>query len=102
MHRPHVSITALPAWCKLNNVTFFDASVEDLGSTGHGIVASRDVSSLEKTFDIPAFLNIPNELILCRDMIDEHAKVDRHFRELLEVAGGKVIMILFPPNTVNC
>jgi len=88
-------ITALPAWCKINNVSFHDISVQSLGSSGHGIVTDRSLSSEEETFDLPALMMIPNELVLCRDFLDEHAKVDSHFRELLDIAGGRVSSVSY-------
>lgn len=90
MHREHLPISALPAWCKINNVSFFDIHVQDLGEQGYGITTTRPLSAEEETFDIPALLLVPNELVLSKEFVDEHAKVDKHFRELLDLAGGKV------------
>ena len=90
MHRERLPISALPAWGKINNVSFFDINVKDLGSQGYGITTTRALSSQKETFDIPALLLVPNDLVLSREFIDEHAKVDKHFRQLLDVAGGKV------------
>lgn len=90
MKRERLSIAALPAWCKLNNVSLQDVEIKDLGASGYGIVTNRTLSTEEETFDVPALLRIPNELVLHRGTIDEHTKVDGHFRELLEAAGGKV------------
>jgi hypothetical protein len=90
MHITALPTTALPAWCKLNNVSFHDVSIKELGSSGNGIVTDRTLSSEQETFDIPALMMIANELILCRGFIEEHARVDSHFRELLTLAGGKV------------
>ncbi|TVY93002.1 SET domain-containing protein [Lachnellula willkommii] len=98
MHREQLPITALPAWSKLNDVSFIDISVQDLnGSKGSGLVTSRALSS-KATYDIPTLLVIPHDLILSAEAIEEHAKVDQHFCELLEVAGGKSLrgdMLLF-------
>lgn len=51
---------------------------------------------MEDTPDTPALLIVPNELVLSRDFLDEHAKVDKHFRELLDVAGRKVWISSYP------
>jgi hypothetical protein len=90
MRQEQLSLAALPAWSKLNDVSFIDISVQDLSdSKGSGLVTSRALSSKD-TYDIPTLLVIPYDLILSAEAIEEHAKVDQHFRELLEVAGGKV------------
>lgn len=94
MRREQLPLSALPLWCKINNCTFFDVDVQDLGNeVGYGMVTQRTLTSQEDTFDIPALLSVTNDLVLSREAIDEYAKVDRHFRQLLDVAGGKVIYI---------
>lgn len=83
-------ITALPAWSKLNDVVFYDIDVQDLGSEkGYGLVTSRALSSKD-VYDVPALLIVPYDLILGSEAVDEHGKVDPHFKQLLEVFGGKV------------
>lgn len=94
MRREQLPITALPAWCKLNDVSFLDVSIQELGTKGYGIAAEKALSSEKETFDIPALLLVPKDLILSREFIDEHAKVDQHFRQLLEATGGKVAIPL--------
>lgn len=90
MQREYLPITALPAWSKLNDVNFLDIKVQDLGGTkGFGLVTERALSSKD-TFDIPTLLLVPRDLILSAEAIEEHAKVDQHFRQLLDAAGGKV------------
>lgn len=90
MHREKLLITALPAWCKLNDVNFLDSRVEDLGgSKGFGLVTERALNS-KGTFDIPTLLTVPRDLILCAEAVEEHGKADQHFRRLLDAAGGKV------------
>lgn len=89
MRRTKLHISALPAWCKLNDVTFIDTTVKETEGKGSGLVTERDLSS-QDTFDTPALLLIPHDLILSAEAIEEHAKVDHHFRHLLDAAGGKV------------
>lgn len=90
MRRTQLPITALPAWSKLNDASFIDISVKDLGDTkGFGLATERALSSKE-TFDVPTLLIVPYDLILSAEAIEEHAKVDQHFKQLLDVAGGKV------------
>jgi len=86
MRRAEISISALPAWATLNGALFYNISVEDFGTKGYGFLTNRAVSS-EDTF---ALLRVPKDLILCTEAVQEHAKVDKYFRELLQVAGGVV------------
>jgi hypothetical protein len=90
MHRQQLPITALPAWCKLNDVNFLDIKITDLDAPkGFGLVTERTLSSKD-TFEIPTLLIIPYDLILNAEAVEEYSKVDHHFRQLLDVAGGKV------------
>ena len=90
MRRSQLPITALPAWSKLNDASFIDISVQDLGeSKGFGLATEIALSSKE-TFDVPTILIVPHDLILSAVGIEEHAKVDQHFKQLLEAAGGTV------------
>jgi hypothetical protein len=90
MLREQLSITALSAWSKLNDVTLLDVIVRDLGIQGYGIVTERDLTSAEDSFDSPILLEVANDVVLSRDNIDEYTKVDKHLQELLEAAGGSV------------
>lgn len=90
MHRPHLPITALPAWSKLNDVSFLDIDVHDLGSAkGYGLFTSCSLSSKD-VHDVPMLLNVLHDLILSTEAVEEQAKVDAHFKQLLEAFGGKV------------
>lgn len=92
MHREKVPVTALPAWAKLNDVNFVNSKVEDLGeSKGFGLVTERALNSKD-TADIPTLLTVPRDLILSAEGIEEHAKEDHHFRQLLDATGGKVCL----------
>jgi len=101
MQRAQLPITALPAWAKLNDVSFIDISIQDLQSTkGYGLATNRalpvssDLKSPSNDDDVPInLLIIPHDLILSTEAIEEHGKVDHHFRELLDVAGGNVCVI---------
>jgi hypothetical protein len=100
MRRCQLPITALQAYSKLNDITFLDVGVEDLGVRGFGLVAKRSLSS-EDTFDSPTLLLVPYDLVLCGEAIEEHAKVDQHFRQLRDVVGGKVSHNLTLENGVS-
>jgi hypothetical protein len=89
MRRTKLPISALPAWCKLNDVTFIDTAVAEIEGKGFGLITERSLSS-QDTFDTPTLLLVPSDLILSAAAIEEHAKADHHFRQLLDTAGGKV------------
>jgi hypothetical protein len=89
MRRAQLPIEALPAWCKLNDVTFLDTTVKNLGAKGFGLVTERTLSSKD-VFDSPTLLLIPNDLVLSAEAVEEHGKVDHHFKQLIDAAGGKV------------
>jgi hypothetical protein len=89
MRRAELPISALPAWAKLNDVIFYDISVHDIEGKGFGLAAGRSLSS-ENAFDMPVLLRIPKDLILSSEAVEEHAQVDKDFRQLLAVAGGMV------------
>jgi len=90
MRRAELSISDLPAWCKLNDVTFFHIDITDLGTKGYGLSTKRALPSPEQSLNTPSLLIIPNDLVLSREAVTEYIKVDQHLRQLLEVAGGKV------------
>lgn len=95
MHRELLPISALPAWCRLSDVTLLDIEIQESPSKGYGLVTTRALNSEQETHDIPALILVAHDLILSKEAIEDHAKVDQHFRQLLEVAGGKVGLIGF-------
>ncbi|KAG0652527.1 SET domain-containing 8 [Hyphodiscus hymeniophilus] len=88
MRKAQLPIAALPAWSKLNDASFIDISVQNVEAKGFGLATERALSSVE-AFDVPTLLIIPKDLILSAEAIEELAKVDQHFKQLLEAAGGK-------------
>ena len=90
MKREQLPITALHAYAKLNDISFNGVEVQDLAAKGYGLVAERPLNSEDAT-EFLNLLHIPHALILCAETVEEHAKFDHQFRQLLDVAGGKVI-----------
>lgn len=89
MRYPQLPISSLPAWAKLNDVNFFDISVQELPQKGFGLASDRSLTSKD-VYDVPTLLTVPKDLVLCAETVEEYAKVDKHFKELLGVAGGVV------------
>lgn len=81
-------------WALLNEVTF--------NRTVPGVVAGRGGALLAKeSLDAdkdasPVLMTVPQDLILSLERVNEHAKVDKDFREVLESLGdfGRVSALL--------
>lgn len=89
MQREVLDITALAAWAKLHGVTFHGVSVEETSGRGFGLVAKQPLSAKPASDALP-LLEVPRELILSGEFVENHAKTDKHFRTLLGAAGGVV------------
>ncbi|ORY63027.1 uncharacterized protein BCR38DRAFT_344875 [Pseudomassariella vexata] len=99
MRRGEFPIASLPVWCSLNDVTFFDVKVGDIEGKGYGLVAERDLVNEEDNSESPLLLTIPKDLVLSAEAVEEYAKEDKNFRQLLEAAGhrshrGDVLLFL--------
>ena len=118
---PQLSIDAFPAWARLNDVHFANTKLQETEGKGLGLVAVKELESLEesgdgdsndgkgpktKTTTLPtALLRIPHDLVLSTEAVEEYAKVDQNFRQLLDIAGHQVntgylcyfVQLLFGP-----
>jgi hypothetical protein len=90
MSPPELPIDALPAWARLNDIAFIDIKVVNTEGKGYGVVCERKLSTEEGTFDLPTLLTVPHSLVLNGEAVNEYAKEDRNFRQLLDVAGHRV------------
>jgi hypothetical protein len=90
MRRGVFTLDALPTWCALNDVNFFDVRVQELDVRGYGLVAERNLADEQDNVETPTLVTIPRDLVLSAQAVEEYAKVDRAFRELFEVAGHHV------------
>ncbi|KAI8953195.1 hypothetical protein F4801DRAFT_588376 [Xylaria longipes] len=89
MRRGHFPLSNLPAWCIFNNITSAGVSVADVDGRGLGLVADQDFDN--ENNDLPALLTIPKELILSATGVEEYAKENKGFRQLLDVAGHQSV-----------
>ncbi|EGR47793.1 uncharacterized protein TRIREDRAFT_122428 [Trichoderma reesei QM6a] len=81
-------IEAFPAWALLNNVDFVDAEIRNIEGKGFGLVAKHDITDESRDASGPAtILRIPRDLVLSAEAVEEYAKVDQNFKQLLDVAG---------------
>ncbi|KAK6841786.1 hypothetical protein PG990_006222 [Apiospora arundinis] len=83
MRREVFSLQDLPAWCALNNVNFHNVKIEKTEDRGYGLVADADLPPSGAN----AVLEIPQDLILSAQEVENYAKIDKNFRDLLENAG---------------
>ncbi|KAI2638873.1 SET domain-containing protein [Hypomontagnella submonticulosa] len=89
MRRGYFSINDLPAWCTLNDVFFFDVQVANIKDRGNGLVAKKDLINEDDTAELPSLLTVPKELVLSAEGVEEYAKENVSFRQLLDAAGHK-------------
>lgn len=84
-------IEAFPAWAILNNVDFISAEIRNIEGKGFGLVAKNDIEGADgDASGTAAILRIPRDLVLSADAVEEYAKVDQNFRQLLDAAGRQV------------
>ncbi|KAI1454467.1 SET domain-containing protein [Annulohypoxylon moriforme] len=89
MRRGRFSLSDLPAWCVLNNVTFVDVKATDINDRGYGLIADTDLIDEDGDADIPALLTIPRDLVLSAEGVEEYAKENKDFRQLLDIVGRR-------------
>ncbi|KAK7908185.1 hypothetical protein PG985_015488 [Apiospora marii] len=83
MHRAVFPLHDMPAWCALNDVKFRNVKIEEVEGRGYGLVADADLSSS----GADAMLEIPHDLVLSAQAVEDYAKIDQNFRDLFEKAG---------------
>jgi len=92
MHRAVFPLHDLPAWCALNDVKFRNVKIEEVEGRGYGLVADADLSPS----GADAMLEIPHDLVLSAQAVEDYAKIDQNFRGLLEKAGRQVSSCSLP------
>lgn len=90
MRRGHFSLNDLPAWSTLNCVNFLDVAVANIDGRGNGLIAKKDLINPESDSEPLTLLTIPKELILSAEGVEEYAKENKNFRQLLDTAGRQV------------
>lgn len=91
MRPPTLPVSSLRTWAKFNGIEFEEVSVEkNKEYGGFGVVSTTTIDSAPDQEGNLTVLNIPKDLILSAETIAEHAKIDKHFGEILEAVGGSV------------
>lgn len=81
MAQPGLPIEALPAWALLNGITFPHVKVANIEGKGFGVVCDGELKP-----EVP-LMAVPNNLILNVQAVDEYAKEDKNFKQLLDAVG---------------
>ncbi|KAJ6181024.1 hypothetical protein N7519_011485 [Penicillium mononematosum] len=93
MRREYIPIESLPAWQRLNGVVVQGIAVHKLGSDQHGgdkgsaLIATEAQMSSENDAKPKVLLQVPSELVLSLETVQNHAKTDRYLRDVLENIG---------------
>jgi hypothetical protein len=86
----------LPAWAHLNGVSFNKVKVTSTEGKGYGVVSDTDSSAVDAGSNTPALLTVPHDLVLNTAAVEEYAKEDKNFRQLLDAVGHRVTEFSFP------
>jgi hypothetical protein len=86
--RGQLPLRDLPAWCRLNNIAFNDVTVADIEGRGLGLIAEATINN--ENNELPALLTIPKDHVLSAAKIEDYAKENKDFCELLDAAGHQV------------
>ena len=76
---------ALLPWAMLNDVTFDRTVPGIVEGKGGALLAKEDLDA--DTDNLRVLLTVPRDLILSAERVQEHAKVDGDFREVIESLG---------------
>ncbi|KAL1885435.1 hypothetical protein Plec18167_000929 [Paecilomyces lecythidis] len=95
MKREYLPIEALPAWARLNGISFNGIAFERFRSEdgtdkGSGVVATEEKynGDPESEESKPEFLiTVPSDMVLSLGLVQNYAKSDRYLREVLEAVG---------------
>ncbi|KAK0735649.1 hypothetical protein B0T21DRAFT_384452 [Apiosordaria backusii] len=86
-------IEDLPAWVRLNDVSFDNVEVTDTKDKGYGVLSRKDLTAPEGTVETLQLLAVPYDLILNSFAVEEHAKEDREFKQLLDAVGHHTVLV---------
>ncbi|EKV06264.1 SET domain protein [Penicillium digitatum] len=93
MKREYITIETLPAWQRLNGIVTQGISVHKIGSDQHGadkgsaLIATETQMSSENDAKPKILLQVPPELVLSLETVQNQAKTDGHLRDVLEAIG---------------
>ena len=88
--RPELPIEGLPLWAHLNEVTFSNVKIANLGDKGYGVVCEKNLAIDTEDVETLGLLVVPHPLVLNAEAAEGYAKEDRNFRQLLDAVGHRV------------
>lgn len=94
MSRPRLPLESLPVWTSFNNGILSQVEVKAVPGKGSGLIAKTDSGAMGEA----SLISIPHSLVLNAEAVEEYAKEDRSFRQLLDAFGHKVSSTIPTPN----
>ncbi|KAJ4396085.1 hypothetical protein N0V93_000302 [Gnomoniopsis smithogilvyi] len=85
MTRERLSLQALPAWMGFNNATLANIEIQQIQQKGNGLVTRASSADIGQS----ALINVPHDLVLNAEAVEEYAKEDSNFRAFLDACGHK-------------
>lgn len=90
MRRNYLPIEAMSSWAKLNGISLEGIAFQKLHGEegtdkGSAIVATAE--KIDKEAEADTLLTVPSELALTFEYVHNHAKIDRHLRDVLDAVG---------------
>lgn len=83
MHLEKLPVSAIPAWVKVNGISFNGVTISKLtDDRGLGVIGDGGNS-----YRTGPLMLVPADLILSAQNVFTFAKSDKHLREILEAAG---------------
>ena len=86
MSRPRLPLEFLPVWASFHNGILNNVEVKSVPDKGSGLVAKEDAAAIGEA----PLISIPHSLVLNAEAVEEYAKEDRSFKQLLDACGHKV------------
>lgn len=90
MSRPRLPLESLPVWTSFNNGILNKVEVKSVPDKGSGLIAKNNSAAIGET----PLISIPHSLVLNSEAVEEYAKEDRTFRQLLDTCGHKVSSLI--------
>ncbi|KAK1754488.1 hypothetical protein QBC47DRAFT_384043 [Echria macrotheca] len=81
-------IDDLPIWARLNDVRFTNVRVVKSEGKGYGVICQQSFDADDSGPDKP-LLTVPHGLVLNEAAVEEYAKEDKNFKQLLEAVGHR-------------
>jgi len=89
LHVSQLPIQSLRPWAALNGITLNEIEIKIIPGRGNGLLVKRDLTSTTEEESLTTLLTIPRDLVLSAETVEQYAKEDRDFKQLLDVAGGQ-------------